>query len=57
MTIRENNRLGWRRSDYETYSSIVGKTSMEVKFKLRMKDELITAGYKYNIAPDRRKHS
>lgn len=57
MTIRENNRLGWRHSDYETYSSIVGKTSMEVKFKLRMKDELITAGYKYNIAPDRRKHS
>ena len=57
MAIRENNRLGWKRSDYETYSSIVGKTSLEVKFKLRMKDELTTAGYKCNISPDRRKHS
>ena len=57
MAIRENNRLGWRRSDYETYSSIVGKTSLEVKFKLRMKDELTPAGSKCNISPDRRKHS
>lgn len=37
-------------------NGMVGKASLEVKFKLRMKDELTSARYKWNIVPDRKQH-